>query len=51
MYDAGTKETTNYTTSIDLQQSLEDLAALVRERTGLTIQPISVVDDGTIQTG
>lgn len=51
LFDAATATTTNYQTSIDLEQTAAQVAALVQERTGLDITPITVLDDNTIQTG
>lgn len=50
LFDAATGATTSHQTSIDLRQTAADVAALVQERTGLDITPVSV-DGNTIQTG
>lgn len=42
---------TNYQTSIDLRESLNDLADQLHDRTGISFTPVQVLDNGTIETG
>lgn len=51
LFDASTKTTTSYQASIDLEQTITEIAALVQQRTGLDITPVSVIDSTTVQTG